>query len=294
MRQSLDGSGVPSTLWLSVCTSRMGWEELSPEVKVPINLRFGRQRIKIGYEIRRPDGTTILTAPIPRWGLHLSFHPSGVIKVSDRFGFERRIDVLSPEFLEGTEDALSEFVEDFLDSTEDGPEFDEDLIAFGNFGAFQGRVMRRTAYGLDFNPFGATKAAGFGFPFVFVDADAVSEYIDTVGSSPTVLIAPESERMVIAQDASKTMSFEFDFKHPTRFLQRLPLGNEIAQAFTETLGYIENTSETLEIDPSEYLATQLRGLDTERFGRDALAALGAPTQPFIKRFTREGFEPLPL
>jgi len=275
-----------------VCDCRTGWEDLSPEIKVPINLRFGHQRIKIGYEIRRPDGTTILTAPIPGWGMHLSFHPSGVIKVSDRFGFERRIDLLSPELLEAAQDALLDFVEDVLDSAEEEPEFDEDLMAFGNFNSFRGRLMRRTAYGLDINPFGAMKAAGFGFPFVLVDPDAVTEYIDTFGSGPTVLIAPKSERVVFAADTSKAMSFEFNFKDPIRFLRRLPIGNEIVRAFTETVGYIENASETLEIDPSEYLATQLRGLDTERFAKDAIAALGTPTEPFIKRFTREGFEPL--
>ena len=69
----------------------------------------------------------------------------------------------------------------------------------------------------------------------------------------------------------------------------MPIGN----ALTETVGYIENASETLEIDPSEYLATQLKGLDTERFTKDVMAALGMPTEPFVKRFTREGFEPLP-
>ena len=263
-------------------------------MKVPINLRFGRQRIKIGYEIRRPDGTTILTAPIPGWGLHLSFHPSGVIKVSDRFGFERRIDLLSPELLEGAEDALMEFVDDLLDSVEEEPEFDEDLMAFGNFGAFQGRLMRRTMHGLDLNPFGAMKAAGFGFPFVFVDADAVTEYVDAVGTSPTVLIAPKSERVVIVEDASKAMSFEFDFKDPLRFLRRLPIGNEIVQAFTETIGYIQTARETIGIDSADYLAKQMSGLDTEKLAIDALAALGAPTEPFVKRFTRDGFEPLSL
>jgi len=265
---------------------------LPPETKVPINFRFGHQRIKIGYEIRRPDGTRIFTAPIPGWGFHLSFHPSGVIKVSDRFGFERRIDLQSPELLEGAEDALMEFVDDLLDSAEEEPEFDEDLMAFGNFGAFQGRLMRRTQYGLDINPFGAMKAAGLGFPFVFVDADAVTEFLDTSTSCPTILIAPKSERIVIAEGASNAMSFEFDFKNPMDFVRRIPIGNEIVQAFTETVGYIQKAGETIDIDLGEYLAKQMSGLDTERFAKDAMAALGAPTQPFVKRFTREGFEPL--
>ena len=266
--------------------------EMSPEVKVPINLRLGTQRVKVGYEIRRPDGTTILSAPIPGWGLHLSFHPSGIIKISDRFGFERRIDLLSPEILEGAEDALLGFVDDLLDSVEQEPEFDEDLIAFGNFEAFQGRLMRRTAHGVDINPFGAMKSAGFGFPFTFVDADAVWDYIDAFGSSPTILMAPKSDRLVIAQDASNSVSFEFNFKDPLQCLQRLPVGNEIVRVLTETVGYIQNAKETVDVDPGEYLATQIQGLDTEKFAKDAMAALGLPRQPFVKRFTRDGFEPM--
>ncbi|HLA46665.1 MAG TPA: hypothetical protein VJ207_03740 [Thermoplasmata archaeon] len=58
--------------------------------------------------------------------------------------------------------------------------------------------------------------------------------------------------------------------------------------------YIETARENLDVDPAEYVVTQLRELDTERFTQDAMAALGTPTEPFIKRFTRRGYEPQPL
>jgi hypothetical protein len=59
----------------------------------------------------------------------------------------------------------------------------------------------------------------FGVLFTFVDADAVWEYIDTFGSSPTMLMPPKSERLVIAQDPSNSVSFEFNFRDPLRCIQ---------------------------------------------------------------------------
>ncbi len=140
------------------------------------------------------------------------------------------------------------------------------------------------------------KAAGFGFPFVFVDADAVTEYIDTFrsGVEPHGPHRPEVRAGSHCGGCVEGNELRIRLQRPDAVAASRPDGNEITQTLTETLGYIENASETLEIDPSEYIATQLRGLDTELFVRDALAALGAPTQPFIKRFTRQGFEPLSL
>lgn len=269
---------------------------MSREVRTPINLRLGTQRIQIGYEIRRLEGTTIYAAPIPGWGLHISFHPSGVIKVSDGFGFERRIDFNSPEIQEGVEEAVESFLDDFLDSVEQDPEFDEDVVALGNFGSFERRLMRRTPYGLDINPLGALGATGPMLPFVFIDEEAVPTFLESRGTTPTLLVAPKSQR-VFFSDSLHSLSLKLDLRDPIGIVRRLPLGEEFVRAFEDTLSYVRTAPENIGMDPSGYLAAQVAKLDTERLTREIMKAVGAPpgpvmTRPLATRFTTDGFEPI--
>lgn len=269
---------------------------MSREIKTPINLRLGTQRIQIGYEIRRLEGTTIFAVPIPGWGLHVSFHPSGIINVSDHLGFERRIDLNSPEILESAEEMVEYFLEDIIDSMEEDPEFDEDVVAFGNFGGFESRLMRRTPYGLDINPLGAMRTTGPMLPFVFIDQEAVTAFLESRDATPTLLVAPKSER-VFFTDSERSISLKFDLKDPMGIVGRLPLGLELVQAFHDTLSYIKTAPENIGMDPSGYLAAQMAKLDAERLTKEIMKALGAPigsmvTRPFATRFTTDGYEPI--
>ena len=88
--------------------SRVRDGNTSPEVKIPINLKLGSQRVRLGSEIHRPDGTTIYALGTPGLGFHGSIHPTGLIKISGNLGFGDQI----VEILEASFEYLSELPEE--------------------------------------------------------------------------------------------------------------------------------------------------------------------------------------
>lgn len=268
-----------------------GWST-SPEVRLPINLKLGRQRVKLGYEIRRPDGTTILAPAIPGLGFHGSLHPTGLIKISDNFGFDKRFDLSSPELLARAKPALEAFVEDLIASMEVGLEIDEDVIALLNPELMGRRLFRRTRHGLDIDPFAAIRARGVEFPFLLVEHEAIPEFLRSYATVPTALVAPESHRFLFAADPSNAVSFEFDFEHPMEFVRRFPFGDQIVETLEESIDYLGALPPTAGIEPLGFLRTQFENLDQEQLTADIMDVLGGTGPPALRRFTLKGFQPL--
>ena len=269
---------------------RISGDGTSTEIKRPINLKLGSQRVKLGYEIRLHDGTTILALGAPGLGFHGSIHPSGLIKVSDRFGFDKRLDLRSPELLHEAQYATEAFVEAILASAEAEPEIDEDVIALGNLNFVERRLFRRNRFGIDIDPFAALRPPGLDFPFVFVDQEAIPEYIQTNATGPTVLVGPESHRVVFTTPGFDVFSFEFNFENPTEFVRGFPFGDQIMDTFQASFEYLQDLPEKAGVEPLAYIQTQFDSLDQDKLMADMTVLIGGMKPPALRRFTTEGFQ----
>lgn len=226
----------------------------------------------------------------PDLGFHGSLHPSGLIKVSDRFGFDKRIDLRSPELLHEARYAAEAFVEGILTSAEDDPEIDEDVIALGNPNFVARRLFRRNRFGIDIDPFAALRPPGLDFPFTFVDQEAIAEYVQTNATVPTVLVAPESHRVVFTTPGFDAVSFEFNIENPMEFVRSFPFGDQIMETFQASIEYLQDLPEKAGVEPLAYIQTQFDSLDQNKLMADITGLIGGMNPPALRRFTAQGFQ----
>ena len=245
--------------------------------------------MKLGYEVRRPDGTTILAPAIPGLGLHGSLHPSGLIKISDNLGFDRRLDLRSEELLTSAKPALEAFVEELLASFERGPDIDEDVIALSRPGLAERRLFRTTRFGIDIDPFAALNPPGMEFPFVYVDQEAIPQYLKTAVPAPGIMFAPRSRRVILVTAQPEPLSIAFDLGNPLDFVRRFPFADQIADVIEETLDHFRTLEGAAGIDPFGYLRTQFEKLDQDVLASDFTKAFVGSGLPVFRRFTSEGF-----
>jgi len=262
--------------------------------KRPINLRLGSQRVTLGYTIDMPDGTTILAADVPRLGFHASFHPSGIINVKDNQGFNRRIDFRPQALGRNSVKELIAWADELLESMDSDPEFDEDLLALPNPNAIQPSLLRRSRWGMDIDVFGALRPQRVEFPFFLVEQDAVPKYLATLGEHASILLAPRSKRIALALEPSRIFSFTLDVQKPLDFIRGIPIGEEIVETITASIGYLTTLRDEDESSPASCLEQKFQSLDKNLLVEEALNLVGFRNPPVFLRYTRDGFEPVTM
>jgi len=248
--------------------------------------------VKLGSEIHLTDGTTVFALGTPGLGFHGSIHPSGLIKVSDNLGFDKRFDLSSPGLLNQARYATEAFVETLLSSMETEPEIDEDVIALVNPHVVERKLFRRTRHRIDLDPFAALRPPGLEFPFVIVEQEAVMTYLQTHDAAPMVMIAPESHRAVFATPGFDSVSFQFNFEDPMEFVRDLPFGDQIMETFQASIEYLRELPREAGIEPLGFIQAQFESLDEDELLADISDVLGGANPPALRRFTTEGFQPI--
>ena len=258
--------------------------------KHPINLKFGSQRVKVGYIDHRPDGSYILIPRIPKTAFHVSLHPS-MVHVSDNQGLDLGFDFLSPE---NERELVLEFVgyiEELLDGMEMNPEFDEDLMAFPDPEARFARLWRRSKYGVDVDILGALRSQGLGFPMCMVEQEAAPAYLETYGDRAGFLFGVDSHRAYLVLQPSSVVSWDFDPEDMLSIARQIPFGQRVIDAFS-LIGQHMHTLEAGDFWPFALLEEEFQRLDTSRLERDFESVLAGFQPPYLKRFTRDGFVPV--
>jgi len=126
--------------------------------------------------------------------------------------------------------------------------------------------------GLTSIPFGAMKAAGFGFPLSSLTPMQSQSTLTQSGR------APQSHRAEVRTSGHRGGCVEGNelrirISRTAAVLRRPRLATRLVQPHGDYATF-QTARETIGIDSADYLAKQMSGLDTEKLPMDALAALG--------------------
>lgn len=234
------------------------------QLKRPVYITFGDIKIKLGYQGLGSDGSEMWIAPFPNLGLHVSFHPSGLIKISDNTGFSRYIRIddwdlcqIDPEY----------YLEMLLSR------IDNSLEPLGEAIAIIPQVdypqhPKYTKYGIEYDILETMQWMKKNGPFWKIEEQDVPLFLNDKSVDGAFLIFPELEQFAMVTDKKRSI---LTFNYGDKFFPELvgtvdyiPSFNRFGSVFKEVFEHINDLSQEGRYGIPEHFQSQinLRKIDS--------------------------------